>query len=198
MRTNLWAIGSAIFFLSVFAAAAQPPQSTQNQPTPDPKAQVQAIPATPAPSLADAARKAREQKKSEPKAAKVFTNDNLPEAGGVNVVGDATAPAPAGASPAAAAITEKIWRDRFAAARAQLQRDQADLDLMQRELGKLSVQYYPSDPTKQMMQSVTNSDINDKREKIAEKQQKVRQDEGDISVLEDQLRKSGGDPGWAR
>jgi hypothetical protein len=69
---------------------------------------------------------------------------------------------------------------------------------MQRELGKLDVQYYPNDPTKQLMQSVTMSDINDKRAKIADKQQKIRQDEGDISVLEDQLRKSGGDPGWAR
>jgi hypothetical protein len=48
------------------------------------------------------------------------------------------------------------------------------------------------------MQSVTMSDINDKRAKIADKQQKIRQDETDISVLEDELRKSGGDPGWAR
>jgi hypothetical protein len=152
----------------------------------------------PAPSIADAARTAREHRKSEPKSAKVFTNDNIPAEGGINVVGDSTAAAPADVTPTQAAIIEKTWRSRFAAARAQLQRDQADLDLMQRELGKLDVQYYPNDPTKQLMQSVTMSDINDKRAKIADKQQKIRQDEGDISVLEDQLRKSGGDPGWAR
>ena len=91
-----------------------------------------------------------------------------------------------------------MWRDRFAAARGKLQRDQADLDLMQRELGKLDVQYYPNDPTKQLMQSVTMSDINDKRAKIVQKQQQIAQDQAAISDLEDQLRKSGGDPGWAR
>jgi hypothetical protein len=198
MRTRFWTTSCVMFLLAAFGASAQQSQSTQTAPSPDPKPQVVTATTPQAPSIADAARKAREQKKSEPKSGKVFTNDNLPAEGGINVVGDATAPAPTGASPAAAAITEKIWRDRFAAARAQLQRDQADLDLMQRELGKLNVQYYPSDPTKQLMQSVTNSDINDKRAKIAEKQQKIRQDEGDISVLEDQLRKSGGDPGWAR
>ncbi len=198
MRNRFWTTSSVIFLLAAFSASAQQSQSTQTAPSPGQKSQVVSATTPQAPSIADAARKAREQKKSEPKSEKVFTNDNLPAEGGINVVGDATAPAPAGASPAAAVITEKIWRDRFAAARAQLQRDQADLDLMQRELGKLDVQYYPNDPTKQLMQSVTNTDINDKRAKIAEKQQKIRQDEGDISVLEDQLRKSGGDPGWAR
>ncbi len=199
MRTGFWTIGSAIFLLSAFGTAAQ--QSTQSQPTPEAKAQVQAVPATPAPSLVDAARKAREQRKSEPKAAKVFTNDNLPDAGGVNVVGEATAPAPSGTgtvAPSPAGSEERAWRGRFATARAKLQRDQADLDLMQRELGKLSVQYYPNDPTKQMMQSVTNSDLHDKQAKIDQMQQRVSQDQAAISDLEDQLRKSGGDPGWAR
>ncbi|MFZ0038438.1 MAG: hypothetical protein WAK91_13500 [Candidatus Acidiferrales bacterium] len=198
MGTRFWTTSSAIFILAAFGASAQQSQSTQAAPPPGQQSNVVSATTPQAPSIADAARKAREQRKSEPKSGKVFTNDNLPAEGGINVVGDATAPMPAGGTPAQAAITEKIWRDRFAAARAQLQRDQADLDLMQRELGKLNVQYYPSDPTKQLMQSVTNSDINDKRAKIAEKQQKIRQDEGDISVLEDQLRKSGGDPGWAR
>jgi hypothetical protein len=48
------------------------------------------------------------------------------------------------------------------------------------------------------MQSVTMSDINDKRAKIVQKQQQIAQDQAAISDLEDQLRKSGGDPGWAR
>jgi hypothetical protein len=198
MRTRFWTTSSAIFLLAALGASAQQSQPTQTQTPPDAKTQVVTVTTPPAPSIADAARKAREQKKSEPKSAKVFTNDNIPAEGGINVVGDATAPAPAGVTPTQGAIIEKTWRVRFAAARTQLQRDQADLDLMQRELGKLDVQYYPNDPTKQLMQSVTMSDINDKRAKIADKQQKIRQDETDISVLEDELRKSGGDPGWAR
>jgi hypothetical protein len=198
MRTRFWTTSSAIFLLAALGASAQQSQPTQTQTPPDAKTQVVTVTTPPAPSIADAARKAREQKKSEPKSAKVFTNDNIPAEGGINVVGDATAPAPAAVAPTQGAIIEKTWRSRFAAARAQLQRDQADLDLMQRELGKLDVQYYPNDPTKQLMQSVTMSDINDKRAKIADKQQKIRQDETDISVLEDELRKSGGDPGWAR
>jgi hypothetical protein len=198
MRTRFWTTSSAIFLLAALGASAQQSQPTQTQTPPDAKTQVVTVTTPPAPSIADAARKAREQKKSEPKSAKVFTNDNIPAEGGINVVGDATAPAPAGVAPTQGAIIEKTWRSRFAAARARLQRDQADLDLMQRELGKLDVQYYPNDPTKQLMQSVTMSDINDKRAKIADKQQKIRQDETDISVLEDELRKSGGDPGWAR
>ena len=38
----------------------------------------------PAPSVADAARKAREEKKEAPKTAKVFTNDNIPGAGSLS------------------------------------------------------------------------------------------------------------------
>lgn len=196
MRTRFWFTSSVIFLLGAMGASAQQSQPAQSQ-TPDQKAQVVTATSPPVPSIADAARKAREQKKSDPKSAMVFTNDNIPAAGGINVVGDATAPAPGSAAPAAA-NGEKMWRDRFAAARGKLQRDQADLDVMQRELGKLDVQYYPNDPTKQLMQSVTFGDINDKRAKIAQKQQQVTQDQAAISDLEDQLRKSGGDPGWAR
>jgi hypothetical protein len=198
MRTRFWTTSSAIFLLAALGASAQQSQPTQTQTPPDAKTQVVTVTTPPAPSIADAARKAREQKKSEPKSAKVFTNDNIPAVGGVNVVGDETAPAPQGTAPPPGASDEKMWRDRFAAARGKLQRDQAELDLMQRELGKLDVQYYPNDPTKQLMQSVTFADINDKRAKITQKQQQIAQDQAAISGLEDQLRKSGGDPGWAR
>jgi hypothetical protein len=198
MRTHFLLTGVLVFGSAAYGAFAQ---QSQTPPPSDKKADTQTAPAQPAPSLADVARKAREQKKNEPKPAKVFTNDNLPtQGGGVNVVGDETAPAPEGAAapPTPSGTQEKMWRDRFAAARAKLHRDQESLDLAQRELGKAEVQYYPNDPTKQLMQSVTNSDIHDKQAKIAQLQQQVSQDQAAISDLEDQLRKSGGDPGWAR
>lgn len=211
MRTRFWLAGGVAILISALGASAQQSQPSQDQPAqssqpaasqqpPDQKSQTGAAPQQQETSLADAARKSRADKKTESKPAKVFTNDNLPAAGGVNVVGDENAEPAASAEADAGANSgndEKAWRDRFASARAKLQRDQADLDVMQRELGKLEVQYYP-DPVKQMQQSVTNSDIIDKRNKIEQKKAGVAADQQAISDLEDQLHKSGGDSGWAR
>ena len=157
-------------------------------------------------SLADAARRSREQKKDTPKQAKVFTNDNIPTHGGISAVGAEPAPAAdnADGTPADAANTsksgnndEKRWRDRFATLRHKLEQDQADLDVMQRELGVLDLQYY-NDPVKAMQQGLTRTDINDKTAKIAGKQKEIDADKQAISDAEDELRKAGGDSGWAR
>ena len=200
MRTRYWIFAAAYLILVARIATAQDSKPAPEHNPSEQKTQAQAAPAQPAPSLADVARKAREQKKAETTPAHVFTNDNLPGPGSaVNVVGTESAPSPAGPpSSAPSGSDEKMWRDRFATARAKLKRDQDDLDVSQRELGKLSVQYYPNDPQNQLMQSFTNSDINNKRAQIAQKEQIVKQDEAAIADLEDQLRKSGGDPGWAR
>jgi len=44
----------------------------------------------------------------------------------------------------------------------------------------------------------TRKDINEKMAKIAAKQQEIAQLKQGLEDLEDQLRKSHGDPGWAR
>src|SRR5271170_5914112 len=130
------------------AAAAQAPSS---QPT------VVSIPVQTTDPLVAAARKAREQKKDQAgaKPARVFNNDNIPTQGGVSAVGEnaaapdaaagdaaaagnASAPASSGTSAAAG---EKAWRERFARLRKKMEQDQTDLDLLQRELGVLDVQY---------------------------------------------------------
>lgn len=162
-------------------------------------------------SLAAAARKAREQKKESPKAAKVFTNDNIPTNGGISSVGaegesnkegtlvKAGAEGPqstTAASKSSASKDEAKWRERFADLRHKLQQDQADLDVMQRELGVLNTQYY-SDPTKQMEQQLTRDDINKKTADIETRKKQVEADKQAISDAEDELRKAGGDPGWA-
>jgi hypothetical protein len=158
-------------------------------------------------SLADAARRAREQKKETPKQAKVITNDNIPKEGGISAVGEEpqaengenaeNAPADAGKSDKAAASDEKKWRARFDKLRHKLEQDQADLDVMQRELGVLDLQYY-NDPVKGMQQGLTRGDINEKTAKIATKQKEIEADKQAISDAEDDLRQAGGDPGWAR
>ena len=156
-------------------------------------------------SLAEAARHAREQKKDTPKQAKVITNDNIPKEGGISAVGEEppatenaeNTPADGAKSDKAVGSDEKKWRARFEKLRHKLEQDQADLDVMQRELGVLDLQYY-NDPVKGMQQGLTRGDINEKTGKIAAKQKEIDADKQAISAAEDDLRQAGGDPGWAR
>ena len=156
-------------------------------------------------SLAEAARRAREQKKDTPKQAKVVTNDNIPKEGGISAVGEEppaaenaeNAPTDAGKSDKSAKSDEEKWRARFEKLHHKLEQDQADLDVMQRELGVLDLQYY-NDPVKAMQQGLTRSDINEKTAKIAAKQKEIDADKQAISDAEDEVRQAGGDPGWAR
>jgi len=156
-------------------------------------------------SLAEAARRAREQKKDTPKQAKVITNDNIPKEGGISAVGEEppatenaeNTPADRAKSDKAVGRDEKKWRARFEKLRHKLEQDQADLDVMQRELGVLDLQYY-NDPVKGMQQGLTRGDINEKTGKIAAKQKEIDADKQAISDAQDDLRQAGGDPGWAR
>ena len=167
-------------------------------------------PAASAPTdpLAAAARRAKEQKKQETKPARVFTNDNLPAAGGGSTVGTAPAESDASsgksaatsassASTAAPAQGETYWRGKFSKLNRKLEQDQSELAVMQRELGQLSLQNY-SDPNKAMQQGYSRTDIDKKTSEIDAKQKEIDADKQAISDAEDDLRKSGGDPGWAR
>lgn len=155
------------------------------------------------PSVADAARKSREQKKAPAKPARVFTNDDLdrrPDA--VSVVGAAAA---APAEPAAASTEEQkkdekgeaYWRKKFADARANLRNAEKELDILQRELNLQQMQYY-SDPNKALREQLERKDINEQRKKIEDKRKEIAQHRQALSDLEDDLRRSGGDSGWAR
>lgn len=150
--------------------------------------------------LAEAARKAKAQLKSAPKATKVFTNENLPAAGGISTVGavpSSESSSGAGNAKAASANNEKAWRDRFAQLRHKLEQDQEALAVMQRELGDLDVQHY-DDPNEALRQGYTRSDINQKTGDIDAKKQEIVADQQAIEDAEDELRKSGGEPGWAQ
>jgi hypothetical protein len=234
MRRIFWFATTAIFVLPAASwCQGQVPQQNQSQSSPAPAQS--AAPAqtsssstsaqsssgsqaaqttTPAPqqeSLADAARKSRSQKKEATKAAKVFTNDNIPTSGGISSAGEAAsatdetpgtnASAAAGAK-ASGSDAEKQWRDKFAALRSKLAQDQAALDVLQRELNVDSLQYYGGDPNKayqdQMSLQPMGAEYSKKREEIDAKQKEIAADEQAISDAEDDLRKSGGDPGWAR
>jgi DNA repair exonuclease SbcCD ATPase subunit len=172
-------------------------------------AQQQQSQASPAPQsgdpVADAARKAREQQKAAPKPKKVYTDDD---------VKPATPPSDAAAAPASGAAQaadngtaangagkaddpEKVWRKRFQDQRDKIAAAEKELDILQREADKAQVQYY-NDPTKAMNEQYSRKDINDKNAKIDQKKQDIANLKQQLSDLEDELRKSGGDPGWAR
>lgn len=188
--TKLWRLAALFVFLA-FAAFPALAQQDQNS---DP--------------VADAARKAREKQKNAPPPKKVYTNDDMPSAP-QNPPASTTKPG----TDAAQANTddnstdanaddkeknpEGYWRKRFQKAHNNLSKAEMELDVFQRELDKNQVQYY-SDPQKALMQQHDRSDINDKTAKIAAKQKEIDSLKQQISDMEDELRKAGGDPGWAR
>jgi hypothetical protein len=213
MRRILWCATVGVFF--VLPAKGWSQQTDQKAGGPSEQAQTSrqsstataatasALPSAPQQdSIAEAARKLREQKKDTPKTAKVFTNDNLPTQGGISSVGQGSeAPAPSDGSAirsgAATGKDEKMWRDKFAQLHHKLEQDQANRDVMQRELGVDNVQFY-ADPVKQMQQGYTNSDINKKRSDIGQMDKQIAADQQAITGAEEELRKSGGDSGWSR
>ena len=174
--------------------------------------------------VADAARKAKEDKKTAPKPKKVYTEDDLPKAprgsdqtpapapqaqgqgaaAGQTAQGEVARPAGAAKAAGAAAAAapeeqdaESLWRGRFKAMRDKIARAEKELDILQRESEKAQTQYY-SDPQKALAEQNNRKEINEKNAKIAAKKQELEGYKQELSDLEDQLRKSGGDSGWAR
>ena len=160
--------------------------------------------------VADAARKAREQKKIAPKAKKVFTDDDVatkpPADGQASTTSDKSVDGTAqGKAPVSKTDAEKkedpnsetAWRKRFAAQRRKISDAEEALSVLQREAEKADLQYYP-DPQKALQEQYTRAEINAKNDKIAEKKKEIADLKQQLSDMEDQLRSSGGDPGWAR
>jgi len=192
---------TSLFALSLtFAASAALAQQDQSN-TGDP--------------VADAARKAREERKTAPKPKKVFTDDDVSPKAAANVPGssdgapasdksgDGTAQAKTPGSKAGASEknedpnSEAAWRKRFAAQRKKIADAEEALSVLQREADKADLQYY-SDPQKAMQEQYTRADINEKNEKIAARKKEIADLKQQLSDMEDQLRAAGGDPGWAR
>ena len=167
-------------------------------------------------SVAEAARKAREQKKPPAKPGKVITNDDLSSVAASgkqpSVVGQAeskgkqeTGQGEAKDAGEEVAKEEKKpsesdesrWRKQFADLYHKLHQAQAELDVLQREWGKLQSQYY-SDPQKALQQQNSRSDVNDHQQKIDAKKKEITQIQQDIENLQSDLRKSGGDGSWGR
>jgi chromosome segregation ATPase len=217
MKHRIAVILAASFSLasgySLATRAQQPPQTAQ-QNTQTQTSQTQGPQKNTDNSVADAARKAREQRKNEPAVAKTYTNDDLPAIqGGVSSVGATPPPTDskdakktdASASTKAASATqatdvkkdEAYWRKRFSGLHEKLDLAEKELDVMQRELNLDQRQYY-SDPNQALQQQYSRDDINEKTDKITKKQKEVDDLKQQVTDLEDELRRAGGDPAWAR
>lgn len=182
----------------ITAAQAQqdqtPPQPAQQQPQRDP--------------VADAARRAREQKKDQPKAAKVFDNDSVPTTpGGVNVVGQsgttadnaANSPTADQAIPAApgqqangsASASSANAADNVAisagidSAKEQLKSLQKDLDILQRTF-TLDQQMFLVKPDHDADRAGA-AKLKDEQQQIADKQQEVADAQKRIDELQSKL-----------
>ncbi|HSK42430.1 MAG TPA: hypothetical protein VLA83_00940 [Candidatus Binatia bacterium] len=172
--------------------------ATQAQQSPDPQS---------SDPVADAARKARAEKQAAAKPKKVYTDDdfaskkNAPATPAASTGGDQASATDATAATDAAALndpkSEAYWRKRFRTVRDKLDNSEKELDVLQRELNKDQVQYY-SDPQKALMQQYDRKDINDKTAKVDAKKKEIEDLKKQLSDMEDELRKAGGDPGWAR
>jgi hypothetical protein len=160
-------------------------------------------------AVADAARKAREAKKKETaKPKRVITDEDMnhlilpdPSPKVTTEPGEERAAKPAGEQAAPDTgkkeeSPETRWRKRFKEVYANLARAEKELDVLQREDNKAQVQYYP-DPQKALTEQYSRKEINDKDAKIAAKTKEVDRLKQQISDMEEELRKSGGDPGWA-
>src|SRR5271168_148737 len=159
--------------------------------------------------VADAARKAREQKKAEPKPKKVYTDEDISRKHDDTPATSTTPadqPAPDAAAngdktPGAAPADDKkndeaTWRRRFKELHNKIAVAEKELDILQREADKTQVQYY-SDPQKALFEQNDRKLVNENLAKIDAKKQEVDQLKQSLSDLEEQLRKAGGDPGWA-
>jgi len=154
-------------------------------------------------SAAEAARRARAQKKAQTeRATKVWTNDNLPRTPGrVSVVGDAApvaaAPGAAGAAPgqtpaatAPASSEDEAERTRLkqeiAQAKAQLEAAKTQLNIAQRDFDLFRQQFY-SDPN-YTSNTAGQAQLNQLQAAVTARQQEVQQGEQQVATLEAQLK----------
>jgi len=183
----------ALLMISALCVAGLPAmaqqQSSSQQQTGDP--------------VADAARKAREDKKNAAKSKKVFTDDDVKSAAPVAAEKPAVAGVATGEQkPDEAAKKEDpngeaAWRRKFKEQRDKIGKAEQELEVLQRESDKAQTQYYV-DPQKALDEQNNRKDINDKKAKIDAKKAELDALKQGLDDLETELRKAGGDPGWAR
>jgi hypothetical protein len=185
MKIVKLALGAALLSWPIVAPARQSSQTTDTQSSEQKKDD----------ALAAAARRAREQKKDQPKAGKVWDNDNIPsKPDAINVLGQSTsaadntdqngAAATPNAAPEPAKSAEADSKERasiaseLADAKEKLQSLNTDLDILARKYVLDQASYdekpnYSSDKEGAAKLKGEQDEIDAKRQEIADAQKKI-------------------------
>jgi len=150
-------------------------------------------------SIGDAARRAREQKKEEPKPTKVWTNDDIPKTGeSISIIGPPSEAAPTESSeapktekkPEAVAPEEKAdLQAKLDEAKAHLASLKTDLDIVQRKY-VLDEQTYLSNPNHDRDTAGAQA-LGEEKQQIADKQQQIADAQKKVDDLQAQLARAG-------
>jgi hypothetical protein len=161
------------------------------------------------PSLGELARQLKAERAQQgEKAAKVYTNDNIPRTGPLSDVGPTGQPisgamstpgeTTAGeAKPASGPHDEKYYREKLKKLQSLKEMHERELAVLSQKLALNQTQYY-NDPQKTLMQEYSRSDINKKQDEIDKKKQQIADDQKAIDDLEAQCQREGCPPGWLR
>jgi hypothetical protein len=179
-------LGIVILLVSPLATAAWPQQGSSSG---------QMDTAYQPESLGDAARHAREQKKQEPKPAKVWTNDDIPKTGeDISIIGTSNESAPSESfekgksetKPAGLTPADKAdLQSRLDDAKAQLASLKNDLDIAQRKYA-LDEQTYLSNPNHRQ-DTAGAAALDDEKQQIANKQEQIADMQERVNDLQAQL-----------
>ncbi|MFQ5723733.1 MAG: hypothetical protein ACE5G6_04515 [Terriglobia bacterium] len=146
-----------------------------------------------------------------------YTNETLPRGGGISIVGGAGSRAAStsggeeaeGGSEGATTTesgepecNEQCWRQRFQEKRQQITLAQRELSILEQDY-QLARRQYDRDPNRAMRDQYSNTTAGGRRlqqllEQIRDKQQEIQRLQAELVQLENDLRRAGGEPGWAR
>jgi hypothetical protein len=179
-----------------------PPAQSQSQPPSQTTAQTDS--GNQPQSLAEAARQAKAQK-DKPKAAHVYTDDNLSSIHGtISVVGDGSshgstgngnsAGDPSATTAAAGNNSEAYWRSRARAIKDQIAATDQQIADVKAEIAKQGAASF--DPSAGLSQGVII--IHDRNAEVKQLEDRKRSLENQLDELGDEARKAGADSGWAR
>lgn len=144
-----------------------------------------------------------------------FTNDTLPKGSGISVVGGAgSRPTGEGAGKEEAGeggaaegggkaeCDESCWRGKFQEQRQKIATAERELDVLKREFNLNRVQYY-RDPNQAMREQYSNNpaggrQLQELQNQINAKQTEIERLKTELGNMENEMRRQGGKPGWAR
>lgn len=162
-------------------------------------------------SLGDAARKARMTKPAAPANQQVYTNDNLPTAGGLGIASltpspenntaqqttastAAAAPAPAGSDKATEDARQKVyeaWKTKIDTQKSQISQLERELNVLQREAQIRAAVYYADAGTQLRDPKKYADDVRQSQQDTEAKQKSLADAKQKLDDLQDQARKAG-------